>query len=149
MLDKNVPDAIRDLFLKPILINSADNTDEELKTHGDASHFEIILKHRVEKSSIKNEHILGDAASKMTGSLRRIALEYSIRGSTLDEELTNEIYSTYFDPEEMMTYEQRLIQKGAEQIAKNLLSDGIEANIVAKNTGIDLKKIEEIKKSLH
>lgn len=45
-------------------------------------------------------------------------------------------------------YKEEAVTKKSIEIAKNLLSSGLEINFVAKNTGLTKRQVKEIKKNL-
>ncbi|OPJ59774.1 hypothetical protein [Clostridium oryzae] len=83
---------------------------------------------------------------KLLSSVENL-MEYLNRKYLNDENVRNEVrkmVKTLYDP----LVEKRALERKAVEIAKNLLDMGMETENIAKATGLDLKKIIEIKKCI-
>ena len=161
-LFNHVPEEIRNQIFKPILIDLTQHDDEEFSKHGAIEAFEILMKHGTDKSNTKTLQIFANALHKIHGSFLRFALEY-VMGciERTQKQLFLKMVSTHEENKMIMSIAEELKQEGRQEgrqegkqegfqeVAKNSLLAGIDEITVAKITGFNLEKIQEIKKSLH
>ncbi|GGF92519.1 MULTISPECIES: Rpn family recombination-promoting nuclease/putative transposase [Cysteiniphilum] len=144
-------------FLKPILIDYRQSTDENLLEHGEISGLEIALKHtfdeHVDDNVIKN---LMHGLQKCTKiELRHEWWMYALRSWETSADTMIKEYKETLNEEEnfVMTAAQQLIEKGAflkaQETAANFLRMGIPVNKVIEGTGLDKKTVMQLQKELN
>ena len=164
------PDLADKYFLKPLLVDYGQYTDQELLKHGAISGLEIAFKHAFD-DTIADEVI----TSLMLGLKKCAKIElirdwymYALKTWESPAKTMLEKYKEYLTEDEVfvMTAAEQLKQQGHQkglkqgmqqgmqqgalegkkETALNFLSMGLAVDEVAKGTGLDKSVIEELKK---
>ncbi|GGG08671.1 MULTISPECIES: Rpn family recombination-promoting nuclease/putative transposase [Cysteiniphilum] len=149
-------DLAKKYFLKPILIDYGQYSDEQLLGHGQLSGLEIAFKHsfddEVDDNVVKNLMQGLQKCSKI--ELRRDWYMYALKtwessANTMIKQYKNKLSE---DEVFVMTAEQQLIAKGAllkaQETAINMINKGYSDNDVEELTGLDKSTLKEIKKNI-
>ena len=160
------PDLAEKYFLKPLLVDYGQYTDQELLKHGEISGLEIAFKHAFD-DTIADEVI----TSLMLGLKKCAKIEmirdwymYALKTWESPAKKMLEKYKEYLTEDEVfvMTAAEQLKQQGHQEgmqqgmqqgalegkkeTAINFLSMGLAVDEVAKGTGLEKSVIEELKK---
>lgn len=155
-------------FLKPILVDLSEKSDEELLSYGELGGFELAFKHSHSK------HISDETLAKLVEAfnniscleIRKICCNYIVGAWELDfDRLSNAIQAkSPSDGEQIMTCAEQLIQRGIHQgmeegvqvgelkrardMAFIMLTDGQPIELIAKYSKLSESEVTEIKESM-
>lgn len=152
-------------FLKPILVDLSEKSDEELLSHGELGGFELACKHSHSKqvSDETLENLIEAFENVSCIEVRKICYDYAIGALDLDfDRLSNAIQAkTPNRGEQIMTCAEQLIQRGIEEgmqegaserardVALTMLSDGQPLELITKYSKLSESEVIELKKSVN
>lgn len=152
-LFEDLTDEQKQYILNPVLIDLSVLSDEILLTHGDMAPVDTLMKHSYDECTHNLLIQLLKTIKKSTVQMQENCVKYIESNYDYEPEEFFELIKEQLNEVDIMTIQQRIeersARKNSEQIARNLLSAGLESELIAKSTGLDLKKIEEIKETLH
>ena len=119
---------------------------------------EILLKHAYDQTTDEKIDLFDDTIREISGSFLRIAVEYALTCIHEDqrEQFFKKLSLTTKNEDVLMSIADQLQREGwqkgrkesALEIARNFLIEGIKIELVAKNTGLDLKTVKKLSQSI-
>ncbi len=121
---------------------------KRLKVEKINEHILVTIKNTLEAISeaYKYDKITLEDYNEMLAVIQNLN-DYFIDNYNYYKGLSKEVetmFKSFYDPE----VEKRGEEKAKENIAKNLLNDGLSCERVAKNTGLSIEKVKELAKEI-
>lgn len=143
-------------LFKPIFIDLAHKSDQELQQHGAMGPIDLIFKHIFDPPSLDLTDQLFGYLEDTDSEIRQYGLQYILSRFDLDSQQLIEQALQHFDEELVMSAAQQLIDKGKEEgvqqgmyqnsrkIAKRMLARGQRPGFIKEITGLSLEEIRHL-----
>jgi len=155
---KNKPTQMSDLFVSkefltyfanPIFQDVTQIPDEELRTHGRMSGFDLLFKYIHAKPSVELLEKILPTLSKEPRQVHQYVVRYLLTCWDLKPNTIKDTAIKYFDKRAVMTAAEQIKKQTNRESAKNLLKLGVSEDKVIKALKISKRTIAALKKELN